>query len=205
MKTREIGTSIAFRVLGDPVGEPRHRYDPRSGRHHPDDRKMRARHWKMAIRSAACGALEIPFAPTHPVVPAGVPVAVWLVFMFPRPKFHFVARDPARGEVKKTAPHEHTAKPDADNLAKAVLDALGPWPKEAIFWSDDSVVSQLTIEKRYTALDTPGVRIQIRSPHSMTVRSRAFLEPSKQETPFLAGGADRHSWPLPVPPGTPTG
>lgn len=52
----------------------------------------------------------------------------------------------------------HTAKPDADNLAKAVLDAM----TRAGAWKDDSQVSSLRVMKYYgTAGERTGVMITI--------------------------------------------
>ena len=48
----------------------------------------------------------------------------------------------------------HTKKPDADNVAKAVLDALNGYA-----YPDDSAVSKLSVEKVYS--DPPGVYVQI--------------------------------------------
>ena len=38
----------------------------------------------------------------------------------------------------------HTQKPDADNIAKAILDALKD------HWKDDAQVARLSIDKRWT-------------------------------------------------------
>jgi Holliday junction resolvase RusA-like endonuclease len=51
-------------------------------------------------------------------------------FVFPRPKSHLNSR----GELKKSAPAFHTAKPDLDKCLRAALDAL----TLAGAWCDDS-------------------------------------------------------------------
>lgn len=49
--------------------------------------------------------------------------------------------------VKRTHP---TVVPDADNLAKSVLDGLNPSCKSHGAWRDDSQVIELTVTKQYT-------------------------------------------------------
>lgn len=51
----------------------------------------------------------------------------------------------------------HVKKPDCDNLAKAVLDALN-----GVCWKDDSQIVDLRVVKRYTMMDDyVGVQITI--------------------------------------------
>lgn len=45
------------------------------------------------------------------------------------------------------------AKPDADNVAKLVMDGC----TKAGVWTDDTVVSDLVVRRRYVALDSDGV------------------------------------------------
>ena len=47
-----------------------------------------------------------------------------------------------------------TSKPDLDNAAKGILDAL-----KGVFWKDDSAVTMLRVEKRYAEMDSAHVRI----------------------------------------------
>jgi len=48
----------------------------------------------------------------------------------------------------------HTKKPDADNVIKAIADALN-----GVAYADDSAISSLTVMKKYS--DTPRVEIMI--------------------------------------------
>ena len=77
------------------------------------------------------------------------PVAIDLLFAFPR----------TAGQVwaKKPMPRlMHTKKPDADNLAKSVLDALN-----GLLWIDDAQVCSLTVTKVICSGDErPFVRIR---------------------------------------------
>lgn len=92
--------------------------------------------WKAAV--IAAGAAHCPDAPLTG------PISVCLTFYFPRPKAHFFTGKRA-AQLRDLAPILHATKPDADNLAKAVLDAM----TVAGWWADDSRVSNLIIQKRY--------------------------------------------------------
>lgn len=66
--------------------------------------------------------------------------------------FHKPVSYPARVTV-------HTKKPDVDNLAKAILDAL---VKEAKILGDDNMVTDLNVQKRYIEPGHPeGVEIDL--------------------------------------------
>lgn len=86
----------------------------------------------MASRSSFTGAVEID-----------------LLFAMPRTK----------GQIYKTKPMPrllHTKKPDADNICKAVFDALN-----GTLWIDDAQVCRLTVTKVVCAGDErPFVRIR---------------------------------------------
>ena len=85
-----------------------------------------------------------------------VPLRVSLEFVMPRPKVHWAAN----GKDVKPSYRDasHSVKPDADNLAKAVLDVL-----EGILFEADQQVIRLDVLKRYeTEPGQHGVRIQVR-------------------------------------------
>jgi Holliday junction resolvase RusA-like endonuclease len=66
--------------------------------------------------------------------------------------FHFATKE----EARHGQPHTH--KPDADNLAKLVMDALvdgGMWV------GDDSRVADLTVRKRWCKAGSEGVAVSI--------------------------------------------
>lgn len=84
-------------------------------------------------------------------------LTVKIVFFMPRPKSHFRKS----GELTASAPRLFTQKPDADNLGKAVLDAL----TQIGAWEDDSQVCDLIIQKRWEKPGTPpGAQIDIYLP-----------------------------------------
>jgi len=125
--------SINFFVAGEPLGEPRTR-----ARGMMIGGKARARVyrdtgadvWKQAVARAASAIV--------PKEPIDGPVEVRLIFVMPRPK-------------SRKRDVWHTAKPDADNLAKAVLDVL----TKVGLWVDDSRVAGLTVLKTYTVDGQP--------------------------------------------------
>ena len=94
------------------------------------------------------GQIAIAARPFIPAVPWECPVRVSVVFRLARPQGHYGR---AKGEryLRLDAPHYHTAKPDADNLAKAVLDCLTTLG----IWHDDAQVCQLDTLKIYA--DSP--------------------------------------------------
>lgn len=68
----------------------------------------------------------------RPCAPAGVPVSVRIVTMRPMPK----------SRPKRVTAEPDVYKPDADNLAKLVLDALN-----GVAWVDDTQVTMLNVFK----------------------------------------------------------
>jgi Holliday junction resolvase RusA-like endonuclease len=81
-----------------------------------------------------------------------------MVFMFHRPKSHYGTGKNAT-KRKDSAPKYMTSKPDLDNLAKAVLDAL----QDVNVIKDDSAVIELNLRKNYVSRhdDAQGMRIEI--------------------------------------------
>lgn len=136
---------ISFFACGTPKGQPRPRAFIRGKRAAVYDPGT-AEGWKgqIAIAWRETGLDGAAEAQAYHVA---------LVFRFPRPKHHFTGK----GSLKPASPVWHTAKPDADNAAKAVLDAL----TALSVWRDDAQVACLTIDKRYG--DKPGCQITIQA------------------------------------------
>lgn len=141
---------IDVRVYGLPKGQPR----PRSVAYYSKtkDKHMArtydngtAEGWKSLIAAAIHGQL--------PAAPYDGPISVTTRFLMPRPKRLLRKTDPA-GEVP------HTAKPDGDNLVKAVMDVCS----QVNVWRDDAQVVDLFVQKRYAAKDgRPGMHLIIQS------------------------------------------
>jgi Holliday junction resolvase RusA-like endonuclease len=141
---------IVFSVRGEPKGQPRPRAFARKigGRYVArifDAGTAEA--WKSAIAMAARALV--------PPSPDMGPIILRLAFSMPRPKSHFLS-----GRLRADAPTWCTKKPDVDNLAKAVMDAL----TVCRFWRDDEQVCRIEASKQWEdvhALIPPGVRIEI--------------------------------------------
>ena len=132
-----------FRVQGPPKAQPRPRaYSPKPGLIRIYDCGS-ARAWKEAVALAAK-----PHLPPKPLVG---PVRVDIDFFFHRPTRLMRRMDPD-GLLP------HTAKPDIDNLGKAVLDAL----KDAGMFCDDSIVFCGFLVKWYcTRTGEPGALVRV--------------------------------------------
>jgi len=146
--------TIAFFVAGHPKGQPRPRA-VRRGAHAGVYDPGTADAWKSAVRDDALR--------NRPSQPMDGPVAVSLTFIIPR----------AKSRVRKATAHLplwHDGKPDADNLAKAVLDALTPLG----FFGDDAQVVRLTTDKRSAAQgERTGCHIVIHPAPQLTETAEA--------------------------------
>jgi len=120
------------------------------------------RAWREAILAAARRHPDFPRAPWEG------PVRVSIEAFFPRPKALYAKKHPP-GEIRKNS------KPDADNLVKAVLDALTPPRPTRVtteaqrkvlrigyLWIDDGQVHLGPVDRWYHAVESgPGVIITI--------------------------------------------
>ena len=119
---------ITFTVPGEPVPQPRPRVSTRGGfarAYVPASHPVHAYRQAVALAAKLAGLGTIT-----------EPIQVCVVSVFERPKSHMNGR----GVVKATAPR--LPRPDVDNLAKAVLDALGDF-------FDDTLVESLQVSKSY--------------------------------------------------------
>ena len=86
------------------------------------------------------------------------PLRVSITAFFPRPQ-KMSKRSKRTGELLggfSEGPIPMASRPDADNVAKAVLDALASW------YRDDAQVFYLVVAKFYHAVDArPRVRVTI--------------------------------------------
>ena len=106
--------------------------------------------------------------PDFPREPWDGPIRVSIEAFFPRPKALNTRKHP-RGEIRKNT------KPDADNLVKAILDALTPPRAKRVtseaernvlrkgyLWIDDGQVHLGPVDRWYHAIDAgPGVIITV--------------------------------------------
>lgn len=124
---------ISFRVQGEPKAQPRVKAF-RRGAHASVYTPDTADAWKALVAAAAAQA-----SPPEPFRGA---VHVRLAFFMPRPKR--LQRSPVSAW--------HGQKPDVDNLAKAVLDAMA----ETGWWLDDAQVAELVARKLWARAVEPG-------------------------------------------------
>jgi Holliday junction resolvase RusA-like endonuclease len=118
---------VSFVVPGNPVPQPRPRVSMRGGfarAYVPADHPVHA--FRQAVQLAAAGA---------GLRQVSTPVRVVIGCVFERPQSHHTSRG-----LKPGVPM--LPRPDVDNLAKAVLDALGGF-------FDDTLVEGLTVAKAY--------------------------------------------------------
>ena len=130
--------AITFSVPGDPVPQPRPRVSTAGGfarAYVPKKHPVHAYRQAVAAAARAAGLCK-----------TGDPLNVVIDAVFRRPKSHLTKRG-----VKPTAPT--LPRPDVDNLAKAVLDALQD------VMGDDTNVSRLVVEKSYGPEARTTVRI----------------------------------------------
>ena len=142
-------------IYGDPKGQPRARAFAR---------KMGAKHvarmYDSDVADAWKRAVDLGIEREHNAKPFALDAVgafdVKLSFFFRRPKSHYGKG----GHVKASAPVCHVSRPDADNLAKLVLDRItrGGW-----IWRDDSQVARLKVEKYWAITDARiGVYLSVK-------------------------------------------
>lgn len=142
-------SAIRFTVFGVPVPWGRARLNIK-GRHFTP---KKTRDWEKLVRDNAALAME-----GRPAFD-GV-VSVTITFFMPVPA--------SWSKAKRQAAHSspHARRPDLDNLAKAILDAMGAHPRHApdgVVFKDDGQIASLYLEKRYTVEgEDPCVYVLVR-------------------------------------------
>jgi Holliday junction resolvase RusA-like endonuclease len=89
------------------------------------------------------------------------PLEVHLVFRLERPKSHYGSGRNA-GVLKDSAPRWHTVKPDADKLARAVLDSLTEVDQRPGLFDDDARIPILVSQKEWADRGHAGVNVTVR-------------------------------------------
>ena len=119
-------------VKGKPKAQPRPRATRRGGYvgiYNPTT----ASDWKGIVKAA--------FAKHKGSFGKDEPLLVTMAFTFARPPSHFKKS----GGYRKGVKEYHTQKPDVDNIAKAVMDAIG----DVKVWHDDCQVVRETTSKTW--------------------------------------------------------
>lgn len=134
-------------IPGEPKAQPRPKGVLRGGFVHFYTPPV-ADKWKGLIKEAIKASLT-KFNPL-------APFRVTMVFFFKRPSTHYGSKNKVP-YLRTGAPISHTTKPDLDNLAKAVMDALS----DVKLWNDDRQVIELEVSKRYGEGWTEGLQLSI--------------------------------------------
>ena len=139
---------IQFFIPGTPKGQPRPKAFSRGGHAGVYDPKT-ANEWKQNVRDAAkrCGEKFI----------SNDPLELTLNFKIARAKGHYRSGKNSH-LLKPNAQYWHVSKPDSDNFAKAVMDALSDYG----FWPDDSIVARLVVTKIYTNTRETGCHLEVK-------------------------------------------
>lgn len=146
MTSQEGALMIYFKFDVEPVGKGRPRVTRRGNYAHaytPKRTKNFEETIKFEFMSNTCDKL--------PIYPKEVPLKVEMVFAFQVPKSY----SKTKREKCLLGIIQHTKKPDADNVAKAVCDSLN-----GLAFEDDSQITVMTLEKIYA--EEPYVEIKIR-------------------------------------------
>ena len=109
------------------------------------------RFFKDARATAYNRAVSLLALASRPRAPLQGPLCVEMFFVLPRPQA-LDRRD--QSPVRQPCPK----RPDAENLAKATIDAL----TETGFWRDDAQITRLVLEKWYAARgESPCIEVAI--------------------------------------------
>ena len=127
-----MSSVIQFQIPGTPVGKGR----PKFSRHGnfttaytPEKTVNFENLVKLSFLQSGCDKL-----------PSGATLRAFIVACFPIPS----STSKKKRELMANGKIFHTKRPDADNIAKSVLDALN-----GVAFDDDSAVAMLTVVKRY--------------------------------------------------------
>lgn len=138
------GGTAFLTVPGPPIGKGRPRFT-KTGRVFTDAKTIAA---EGAVKRAWLAAGEPRFF--------DAPLAVEILLLVPRPKSHL--RKNARLSAAGLREPHCMRKPDLDNVAKLVLDALN-----GLAYRDDAQVVQLHISRRWSEVPEGATAIQIRA------------------------------------------
>lgn len=143
---------ISFFVAGTPKAQPRPRATIR-GKHASIYDCGTANEWKYKVAMKLREVVE-----KLGIEPTDKPVVLYIGLQIARPKSHYYQSAKHFGMLKPNATRWHTSKPDADNFAKAIMDAIND---SHLVWRDDSQVCFLQTTKEYAPADYAGANIRI--------------------------------------------
>lgn len=137
---------LTFFVPGDPVGKARPRVSVRFGHAHAYTPAKTAAYEKTVATYAKAAMIAQQFEKVEKL--AAVMLQIRAAFSVPQ------SWTKKKRAAALSGAYPHITKPDADNLAKAILDALN-----GVIYADDSQVTVCHVEKVYE--DAPGVTVRV--------------------------------------------
>lgn len=147
-------TVLYVEVVGLPAGQGSKRH---VGGGRMIEQSKNVAPWRQDVTAAALAAM----GEDRRFFPLTAPVAVTVIFWFPRPKAHYRTGGSAH-LLRDDAPTWHARTPDVEKAVRATHDAL----TIAGVWRDDAQVAQVTAIKRYatdrgTDCASPGASIRV--------------------------------------------
>lgn len=143
------GYDYTLTILGSPKSQGRHRTytKGRDGRPLP---------YAVRVNPSAKDKknLKLIVQERAPEKPLDCPLKLKVLFYFPYRKSDY-GTGKNKGRLKGSAPVWHTVRPDCDNCVKLILDAFS-----GIFWRDDTLISMLEVQKKYS--ERPRTEIYIK-------------------------------------------
>ena len=136
-------SSVRFWIPGDPGTQPRPRVFRGGG---VEAAGRRCAEWKASVRGAAWAELLTDDGVVSPFAARGLALEVRILFVL------------VKGRKLEAAPRPLAGRPDLDNLAKPVLDAL----QQARVYRDDGQIARLELEGWIGARgDAPGALVEL--------------------------------------------
>ena len=143
-------TKYRLTIDGEPYGQSRPRFNRKTGTAY---NTTKSREYRELVQVKAREKIKEPLK-------GAVEVEIWASFVPPK---SWSKIKTARAYMQRIAPLK---KPDADNIAKAILDGLN-----GIAFADDAQVARLAVNKMYG--EEPHVLVEIRG-------EKCGYEPEKQ-------------------------
>ena len=135
---------LMFEIPGSPIGQGRPKFSTINGHAKAYDPE-KSRNYKAYVRMLATQAMK---KNDFEMITGPCAIKIWAYFDIPKSKSKKFK------EAALEAKERPTKKPDADNIVKAILDALN-----GLMYKDDSCIVELSCVKYYS--DVPRVEVYV--------------------------------------------
>ena len=135
---------LMFEILGSPIGQGRPKFSNINGHAKAYDPE-KSRNYKAYVRMLATQAMK---ENDFEMITGPCAIKIWAYFDVPKSKSKKFK------EAALASKERPTKKPDADNIVKAILDALN-----GLMYKDDSCIVELSCVKYYS--DIPRVEVYV--------------------------------------------